>query len=312
MLFRLLVVDSSEDAKAFYQGIFKNVGHTIRVTASLKEGQELLAPNNNKNTYHLIVIDENVLPEKDRNWQEIRSIFETKPVLFLIQSPEDIQALSGFVDPNIFIFPKPYKPEVLREKIDAVQHWVMMKNTNDYRKTAVTQIHPFTKDAHIKLALDNNPDHIPLAIHYILNFLEDSGASEDDLFRVKLGLTETIINAVAHGNLQMSSTELKGTERNFDRWEAELAKRSVAPEFRDKRVHIQVNFVANDQIVVMIEDEGDGFDIAKVLDVDQQPTEIFDSFGRGLRMVQALSDNLDYNDKGNRLTIYYNCQTESS
>lgn len=61
------------------------------------------------------------------------------------------------------------------------------------------------------------------------------------------------------------------------------------------------------EINVLIEDEGDGFDIKKVKD----PTlmeNIKNESGRGIFIIKNLSDKLEYNEKGNRIQFKIECK----
>ena len=53
--------------------------------------------------------------------------------------------------------------------------------------------------------------------------------------------------------------------------------------------------------VVDLEDNGDGFDVSKIL-----KSEWFNKYhGRGIKMLKKLSDGIYYNQKGNRVKLYF-------
>lgn len=107
----------------------------------------------------------------------------------------------------------------------------------------------------------------------ILSELEKVGFPDKDLFGVKLALEEGIVNAIKHGNGMDPSKNV-----------------FVECEYDGIRVR------------VTIEDEGAGFDPGDVPD----PTEddnIEKPSGRGLMLMRAFMNRVEYNDKGNRVIL---------
>ena len=111
-----------------------------------------------------------------------------------------------------------------------------------------------------------------------------------------IGLAELLINAVEHGNLGISYDE-KMRLRLDNTWDAEIARRLVAPEWRDR--HVDVTFERTDGVVqFVIIDQGDGFDATNYLDFD--PARACDPNGRGIAMARRLSfSDLEFRGDGN-------------
>lgn len=76
-----------------------------------------------------------------------------------------------------------------------------------------------------------------------------------------------------------------------------------------KNVIIKLDCV-NKEIVVQIEDEGEGFDLNKIIDPTQEENLKKES-GRGIHIIKALSDSIEYNKKGNRVTFKIDCSEQS-
>jgi serine/threonine-protein kinase RsbW len=94
-----------------------------------------------------------------------------------------------------------------------------------------------------------------------------------DLFSIKLALEEALVNAIKHGN-------------QYD---------------RNKKVDISYAVLA-DRFVIHITDEGEGFDPLDVPD----PTAIENlerSCGRGLMLMKYYMSEVNYNDRGNSVTM---------
>jgi len=116
--------------------------------------------------------------------------------------------------------------------------------------------------------------------------------------RVVMGLSELLINAVEHGNLEITYQEK--TRLNSDRaWRDEIRRRLELPGMRDRRAAVRFER-GGDGISITIQDEGPGFDPAPFLRID--PSRVFDSHGRGIAIANLLSfDRLEYHDNGRRV-----------
>lgn len=125
---------------------------------------------------------------------------------------------------------------------------------------------------------------------------------EGDVMMVKMGLQEMIINAMEHGNLNVTfdeKTKAQEEGRLFDF----MSERRQLPEYRNKKVTIDYFFDAN-KVVYRITDMGPGFDYKKIMnrvqnEVNQQKL----SHGRGIIMTQAVFSSVEYNAKGNQVLM---------
>lgn len=116
--------------------------------------------------------------------------------------------------------------------------------------------------------------------------------------RVVMGLSELLVNAVEHGNLQITYQEK--TRLNSDRaWRDEIRRRLELPALRERWA--TVRFERGDGTIdITIQDEGPGFDPTPFLRID--PSRVFDSHGRGIAIANLLSfDRLEYQDGGRRV-----------
>lgn len=116
--------------------------------------------------------------------------------------------------------------------------------------------------------------------------------------RIVLGLTELLVNAVEHGNLEISydeKTELT-RERALQR---EITRRLALPAYRDRVAAVRFER-SGGRVQVEICDQGPGFDPEPYLTID--PRRVFDSHGRGIAIAKLLSfDRLEYRDGGRRV-----------
>jgi CheY-like chemotaxis protein len=116
-----------------------------------------------------------------------------------------------------------------------------------------------------------------------------------------IGLAELMVNAVEHGNLDISYDD-KLQLRLADAWEEEVARRLAAPQWRGRMVHVSFERVG-EQIKFTIVDQGKGFDAAAYLDFD--PARACDPNGRGIAMARKLCfPQLEFVGGGSTVVAY--------
>lgn len=125
---------------------------------------------------------------------------------------------------------------------------------------------------------------------------------EGDVMMMKMGLQEMIINAMEHGNLNVTFDEKTEAQEDGRLFEF-MSERRLLPEYRDRKVSIDYYFDAT-KVIYRITDMGPGFDYHKIMDrvkneVNQQEL----SHGRGIIMTQAVFDKVEYNNKGNQVLL---------
>lgn len=117
-----------------------------------------------------------------------------------------------------------------------------------------------------------------------------------DPVRAIQGLQELIVNAVEHGNLEISYAD-KSTLLMEGGWQDEVERRLRLPEYRERNVEVAFRRQP-DGLSFTIQDQGKGFDWANYLDFS--PDRAFDLHGRGIAMARKLSfDQLEYRGNGN-------------
>lgn len=122
---------------------------------------------------------------------------------------------------------------------------------------------------------------------------------------IKLGLREIIINAIEHGNLNISFEEkTKATaEGNYLEF---VLSRQKDPNYKDKKVTIEFLLNCN-KVMYKIEDEGNGFNYREIIQKIQNTVdEEMLGHGRGLRMVFNIFDEVKFNRKGNQVLLVKN------
>ncbi|NSW89998.1 MAG: ATP-binding protein [Firmicutes bacterium] len=119
-------------------------------------------------------------------------------------------------------------------------------------------------------------------VNEVIQYLIDNcGAIHDDiLFELRVILNELLLNAVIHGN----------------------------KENKDKLVRITVGITKNKCILMMVTDDGEGYDYNFYLEKCEESQDTFcwsniEERGRGIKIIKKLCDKVEFNKEGNKISI---------
>jgi anti-sigma regulatory factor (Ser/Thr protein kinase) len=122
--------------------------------------------------------------------------------------------------------------------------------------------------------------------------------NKPDRLRVAVALEEAMINAIVHGNLDVSSKLRDQGDEAFER--AISHKRETSP-YKERRATLVATFRPGHATFV-ITDEGSGFDPSDVPD-PTDPENLIKPHGRGLLLMRTFMDVVEHNPIGNQVTL---------
>ena len=128
---------------------------------------------------------------------------------------------------------------------------------------------------------------------------------ETGLIQVAVALREALVNAVFHGNLEVSSDLLSTDPSAYDALVDERRNRSP---YRDRRVYVTARETRTEATYV-ITDEGRGFDPSDLPD-PLDPANLEKPSGRGLMLIRTFMDEVIHNERGNQITMVKRQDTE--
>jgi CheY-like chemotaxis protein/anti-sigma regulatory factor (Ser/Thr protein kinase) len=147
--------------------------------------------------------------------------------------------------------------------------------------------------------LDNDVSVIPPVVgHLEASLTQLKICDETALLQIGVALREALVNAIVHGNLEVSSELRENDGRAYQELVEE--RRRQAP-YRDRRVGLTARVTRSD-VVYVITDEGPGFDPSALPD----PTDVSQlekASGRGLMLIRTFMDEVFHNDRGNEITL---------
>jgi len=160
---------------------------------------------------------------------------------------------------------KPYEREELQNIVDKTLGY-KLRFVEDLRVT------PYVRER-IEFELPSDLSLMNGVLHYLIERAARLGIINQDSSNLFIALDEAFVNAVKHGN--------KGDSSKLVRITAELSAREAR---------------------FTVEDEGEGFDPAAIPD-PLDPTNLFKTSGRGVLLIYNIMDEVEYNERGNRLTM---------
>jgi CheY-like chemotaxis protein len=162
-----------------------------------------------------------------------------------------------------------------------------------------TELHKRVGERLETFHIENDVNILLSLSRHLQQMLGDSwGIDRTDRLRSGTAFEEALLNALYHGNLEVSS-DLK--EIDHAAFYTVVNERRVSPPWRDRKIHISVRLTLDD-VEVKIRDEGPGFDPSKLPD-PTDPENLDRPSGRGVMLMRAFMDDVRYNDRGNEVTL---------
>ncbi|MGI9473091.1 MAG: response regulator [Rubripirellula sp.] len=178
---------------------------------------------------------------------------------------------------------------------------------------SVREVSKFAVESTITLSLENDEMLVPKVIARLeLPMVELDLFDEGERMQIAMALDEALLNAMVHGNLEVSS-DLRQVDDGKPYTDM-IQKRKVDSPYKDRRVtvHMQASCEA---ATFIIRDEGPGFDSGSLCD-PTDPENLEQVGGRGLLLINAFMDEVNHNDLGNEITMVkrktcVECETEA-
>lgn len=152
---------------------------------------------------------------------------------------------------------------------------------------------------HWTFVLDNDPSLIPAIVDHVqqqitrLKLCDETGR-----IRIAIALEESLLNALYHGNLEVSS-DLR--EEDTRRYYMLADERRREEPYRSRTIYFEANLGLQDMIFV-VRDAGPGFNPHSVPD-PTDPANLERASGRGLMLIRAFMDDVQHNERGNEIVM---------
>lgn len=152
------------------------------------------------------------------------------------------------------------------------------------------------------LAMENDPVNVRLYSSLIPTYLYSSGyINMESAERLQSALFEIFMNAVEHGNCNISYEEKTGWLETHGDILTLIEKLNKDPKIKKRRVYFTYH-LSPECSSYTIRDDGKGFDWrSRTITKSQEPT----FHGYGIKMAEFYVGNLKYNDKGNEVSFEF-------
>lgn len=147
--------------------------------------------------------------------------------------------------------------------------------------------------------MQNDAALVRALIGYVQEGIAHMGMFDEvEMLRISVALEEALVNALYHGNLQISS-DLRGEDD--EAYQALVQQRLEEAPYGDRSIYLQTK-LTEFQASFVIRDEGPGFDVRTLPD-PTDPENLEKASGRGVLLMRAFMDEVMYNDTGNQVTM---------
>jgi CheY-like chemotaxis protein/anti-sigma regulatory factor (Ser/Thr protein kinase) len=286
----VLVVDDSPVDRRLVSGLLsKNAFLQIELAAS---GADALAVMQRK--VPDLVVTDLVMPGMDgfELVGKVRAQYPLVPVILMTSMGNEEIAGRALQEGAASYVPK---RSLAQQLLDTVERVLTL---SDQRRGQSRLLGNMTK-SECAFVLENDCSLIPPLVGYLQESVTHMRlCDQSDRVRIGVALEEALVNALYHGNLEVSSAHLdQGYKAYYDL----INQRSVMPPYRDRRIHVDVK-MSRREAVFVIRDEGRGFDPSALPD-PTDPTNLEKISGRGVLLMRTFMDDVCYNDVGNQVTL---------
>ena len=260
---RILIVDSNEELRTLLASVLGELGHEVVATGDRTTALE----REDLEDFDLIISD--LTEDSAAGGIEIIGELKRKRLMVpVVVSSEETQqngVIKAFKLGAANFVRKPYEREELRTIVD---------KTLGYKLRFVDDLKvlPYVRER-VEFELPSDLSLMNGVLHYLIERVAGLGIIQPERSNLFIALDEAFVNAVKHGN--------KHDHNKLVRIIADLSSKEAR---------------------FTIEDEGEGFSVADIPD-PRDPENLFKSSGRGVLLIYNIMDQVEYNERGNRLTM---------
>lgn len=284
---RVLVVDDEDFNRQYLRICLEAAGFELDEAANGVEAWDQL--QRKPNAYDAILLDRR-MPEMDgmQVLEKIKADPVLKHIPVVMQTALDreqdiIEAMEAGVH---YYLTKPYDGQVLVS--------VVRSATDEFSRHQRLQVEVAKRAGAIGLMSEGRFIlHTPKEADALAILL---GSGFEKSAAVAMGLSELLINAIEHGNLELDYAN-KSDLIAEGQWDNVIGGRLGSEAYRDRKITVDVTRNIS-KTVFTITDEGKGFNWRNYVDLTMD--RVFDTHGRGIAMAKKLAfDELEYVGAGN-------------
>jgi CheY-like chemotaxis protein/anti-sigma regulatory factor (Ser/Thr protein kinase) len=224
--------------------------------------------------------------------ETIRQRFPLVPVILMTRHGSDDIAFRALKSGAASYVPKRLLAEELVSTLESVVAAAEVDQRRRRLSGCLTQSETY-------YTLDNDPKLVPGLVAVFQEHLTGMGISDETgCIRIGIALEEALVNAMYHGNLEVSSQLKRESEKLF---KDTVEKRRHLDPYRQRRIFVYSR-LSRTEATYIIRDEGPGFDPTSLPD-PTDPANLEETSGRGLLLIRTFMDEVRHNERGNEITM---------
>ncbi|MDG1896854.1 MAG: response regulator [Fuerstiella sp.] len=291
----ILVVDDSATDRTRIAGLLSRMSDYEVITASGgAEAKEILSASRID-----LVLTDLQMPEVDglELVKDLRRNHSDIPVVLMTGTGSEEIAVQAMKAGAANYVNKTSGPKWLRENIERVLS--AQGEIQSHREL----LKSLRRDEY-EFLLGNDRGLMASTARFLRQVVQSTGLCADsDLPRLGIAMEEALLNACLHGNLELDSVLREGDDDRFN----DLArKRSASQPWKDRHVTVRAS-ISPKQFKVEITDDGPGFDPSCLPDPTASEN-LLKPHGRGIMMMRLFLDDVQWNERGNRVTMIKNAR----
>ena len=292
---KILIVDDSHVERLLAKSLIeKNPRFQVELAV---DGEDALAKMHALRPK--LILTDLLMPNMDglQLLQAVRRDYPATPVVLMTQFGDETTAVKALEAGAASYVPKARQAEYLLATIERV----LEHAAADQRRRQLVQC---TIEHHCRYTLPNDRRLIRALVDELQEVMSGMNfANRMDRIRMGEAIEEALLNAMYHGNLEISENELTKTRAQLD---DELLDRLVHERTRNPeiaaRTILLVAHMKPDEVRIVIRDEGRGFNI-QFADAGARSDAFEGGRHRGLTLIRSLMDEVTFNNEGNELTM---------
>lgn len=291
---KILVVDDEPDNRFIIEEYLEDLGHDLIMAGDGVEAWDILQEQ--ANSFDTILLDIMMprmngleLLAKIKASEQLRSI----PVILQTAKGGSDDIAAGIQAGAFYYLTKPFSNEILLSIVETA-----IRDSRRYRSLEEEALKGASMFGMMKSGIFQfrSLDEGQIVLHTLAQACPEPS-------KAILGLSELLINAVEHGNLEIDY-QLKSTLLENGTWDDEIKRRLADDKFANRYVEVEYERTS-DSLIFTITDQGSGFDWQPFMQIDAARGS--DNHGRGIAMANMISfDRIEYHGKGNQVRAVFN------
>ncbi len=284
----ILVVEDEKTSQAILENMLTNHGYKVVTANHGKEALDYMTAPEHR--VDLVMLD-HMMPIMDglSFMEQFTEVYNFKQPVIMVTGADGTETITQAIERGVFYYlTKPVQEDVLLSIVaKAIEHYKRHSELRDIANKHF-DVKAMLKEARFKARTFGD---MRILSRFLSGFYPDPSSAI-------VGIYELLVNALEHGNLEIDYALKKQLIQHMN-LDVELHKRSCQEPYCDRWVEVGFR-MEDERIVLDIEDEGPGFDVAYFTDVVARQAN--ESTGRGIMIAKELSfDQVDYNAKGNKV-----------